>query len=328
MRRREFIAGLGSAAAWPSAARAQQPERVRRIGVLTPFAESDPAARGYVTLFRETLRKLGWVEGRNIRIDYRWGAGNGNRIRAYAEELVELASEVIFVGGSPGVAALKQMTRTTPIVFADVPDPIANGFVISLARPGGNITGFAQYEQSIVRKLLELLKQLAPRVARVAFIYDPANPNWSGYLAELETVAPSLGVRVSPAPVRDPVEIDLAIEAFAREPGGGVIAKASPTVNVHRQVLIARAAQHNLPAVYEFRYFVAEGGLASYGIDSTQLYRGAAGYVDRILKGDKPGDLPVQFATKFELVINTATAKALGLDLPTALLIGADELIE
>jgi putative ABC transport system substrate-binding protein len=329
MKRRDFITLLGaSAAAWPHAARAQQGERMRRIGWLSPSAENDPALPPNRAAFLVELRKRGWVDGRNIRIDNRFGGGDGSRIRILAAELVATAPEVIVVSGTPGAIALQQSTRTIPIVFMNLPDPIANGLVTSIARPGGNITGFAQYEQSIAAKLLELLKQIAPRVTRVALVYDPANSNWSGYLAELEAAAPSLGVQMSGVALRDAVEIEPAIDAFAREPNGGLVVKASPILNRERARLNARATHHGLPAVYEYRSDVAAGGLASYGADPLELYRGAAGYVDRILKGERAGDLPVQFSTRLELAINTTTAKALGLEVPLALLIRADELIE
>jgi putative ABC transport system substrate-binding protein len=328
MRRREFIAGLAGAVAWPLAARAQQGERMRRIGWLTPVAENDPFQQQLRAAFLMELRKLGWVNGRNIRIDNRFGDGDGSRIRILAAELVATAPEVIIVSGTPGAIALQQSTRTIPIVFMNIPDPIANGLVTSITRPGGNITGFAQNERSIAAKLLELLKQIAPRVTRVALVYDPANSNWPGYLAELEAAAPSLGVQVSGVAVRDAVEIEPAIDAFAREPNGGLVVKASPILNRERARLIARATHHGLPAVYEYRHDVAAGGLASYGADPLELYRGAAGYLGRILKGERVGDLPVQFSTRFELVINLKTAKALGLTVPESLLVRADEVIE
>jgi putative ABC transport system substrate-binding protein len=239
-----------------------------------------------------------------------------------------MAPELILACGTPSAVALRQMTSTIPIVFANLPDPLANGLVTNLARPGGNITGFAQYEQSVARKLLELLKQIAPRVTRVAFVYDPTNANWPGYLAELEAAAALLGMQVSEAPLREPADIERIIDAFAREPNGGLIVKSGPIPNLNRKRLNNRAAQRGLPAVYEYRYFVADGGLASYGTDPNESYRGAAGYVDRILRGEKPGDLPVQFAIKFELVINSGTARGLGLEIPLGLLIRADELIE
>jgi putative ABC transport system substrate-binding protein len=329
MKRREFIRFLvGTVAAWPLAARAQQADRTRRIGVLLPFAESDLVHQGWVASFRDELTKLGWSEDRNLRIDYRWAGGDAGKLLAYATELVALMPDAIFAVTSATVAVLQRESRTVPIVFASVPNPIGAGFVTSVARPGGNITGFALYEQAISAKRLELLKQIAPGVARVVLIYDPVSPVWSEFFAEMEAVAPSLGVKVSAAPVRYAAEIDSAIDVLAREPNGGVIALSSPTVEAHRDKIIALAARYRLPAVYSYRDFVAEGGLASYGVDNVELSRGAASYVDRILKGAKPGDLPVQFATKFQLVINLKTAKALGLDPPISLLARTDEVIE
>jgi ABC-type uncharacterized transport system substrate-binding protein len=330
MRRREFIAGLGGAAAlaMPRVGRTQQSERVRRIGVLWPTPESDPAFQPNRATFLGELRKLGWVDGRNIRIDSRFGGGDGSRIRALAEELVATAPEVIVSVGTTGTIAFQQLTRTIPIVFADLPDPIASGLITSLARPRGNITGFARYEQPLVAKQLELLKRIAPRVARVAMVYDPANPNWPGYLAELKAAALSIGAQMSEVAIREAADIEPALDKFAHEPNGGLIVKGGPIISRDRARIIARAAQHGLPAVYEFRYYVPDGGLASYGVSALDHYRGAAGYVDRILKGEKPGDLPVQFSTKTELVINNRTAAALGLDVPEPLLATADEVIE
>src|SRR5262249_4114226 len=289
-----------------------------RIGMVSPNTERDPIGRSNLAVLYEALRKLGWVDGRNIRIDVRWGEGDGARIRQQVMELVATAPEMIVAIGTPAAVALKQMTSTIPVVFVNVPDPIANGLVASIARPGGNITGFASYEQSIAAKQLELLKQIAPRVTRVAFMYDPANSNWSGFLAELRAAVPSLGVQVLEAPVREADDIERRIDALASEPDGGLLVKSSPIPNRERARVIARAADRKLPSVFEIRDNVAQGGLASYGVELVELYRGAAGYVDRILKGDRPGDLPVQFSTKIELVINTKTAKALGLEAPLA----------
>ena len=327
--RRAFIRLLGGAVTgWPLAARAQQPERMRRIGVLMPFAESDPEYQGSVASFRDALVKLGWVEGRNLRIDYRWAGGDFGKLSGYAAELVALMPDAIFVMNSVAVGALQRATRSAPIVFADVPDPVAAGFVSSVARPGGNITGLALYEHAIGAKRLELLKQLAPGVTRVLFIYDPSSPIWSVFFAETEAAASSLGVKASAAPVHNVAEIEAAIDAFAREPNVGLITLAHPPVIAHRDKVFTLAARHRLPAVYPQRFFVAEGGLASYGVDRVEQYRRAASYVDRILKGAEPGDLPVQFADKFELVINLTTAKALGLDPPISLLARTDEVIE
>jgi putative tryptophan/tyrosine transport system substrate-binding protein len=329
MRRREFITILGGAASWPLSARAQQPVRVRRIGVLIGGgSESDPEFVSRVAAFRDGLQRLGWADGRNVSIDYRWAAGDPNRLRANAAELVGMAPDAIFSGGTAALAALHQATRTVPIVFAQVADPVAQGFVTSLARPVGNITGFALYENGVAAKHLELLKQIAPLVARAVFMYDPVNPAWPGYLREIEAAAPSLGVRVSGAAVHNAADIEQTFDALAHGPNGGLIALTSPIVQSHRELIIALAARHRLPAVYGYRFFVADGGLASYGVDNIELYGRAAAYVDRILKGEKPGDLPVQFSTKFELVINLKTAKALGLDIAATFLLRADELIE
>jgi putative ABC transport system substrate-binding protein len=330
MKRREFIALVGGAVvAWPGAASAQQPDRVRRIGVLIGGgSESDPEFASRVAAFRGGLQKLGWAEGRNVLIDYRWAAGDTDRLRANAAELVGMAPDAIFAGGTAALATLHQATRTVPIVFAQVADPVAQGFVTSLARPSGNITGFANYEFGVAAKHLELLKQIAPPVARVVFMYDPVNPAWPGYLSEIEAAAPSLGVQVSGAAVHDAADIERAFDALAHGPNGGLIALTSPIVQSHRELIIALAARHRLPTVYGYRFFVADGGLASYGVDNIELYGRAAAYVDRILKGERPGDLPVQFSTKFELVINLKTAKALGLEIAPTFLLRADELIE
>jgi putative ABC transport system substrate-binding protein len=327
--RREFIAVLGGTGlAWPLAARAQQPDRVRRVGMLMPNAESDPENQGSITSFRDALVQFGWVEGRNLRIDYRWAGGDLGKLTGYAAELVALMPDAIFVTNSVATAALQRATRSVPIVFADVPDPIAAGFVSSVARPDGNITGLALYEHAIGAKRLELLKQLAPGVTRVLFIYDPSSPISSVFFSETEAAASSLGVKTTAAPVHNLAEIEAAINAFAREPNGGLITVGHPPLIAHRDKVFTLAARHRLPAVYPQRFYVAEGGLASYGVNRVDQYRGAASYVDRILKGAKPGDLPVQFADKFELVINLKTAKALGIDVPATLLARTDEVIE
>jgi putative tryptophan/tyrosine transport system substrate-binding protein len=327
MRRRQFIAGLGGMVAWPVMARAQQGERVRRIGVLMPYDETDSEAKARVAAFREGLEKLGWTEGRNISFDYRW-ALDPDRLRAYATGLVGMTPDVIFAAGGASLVALQKATQTIPIVFAGVADPVANGFVASVARPGGNITGFTTYEQTIAVKWLELLKEIAPRVTRVAFIYDPANPLSSGYLREIEAAAPSLGMKVSAQAVHNSAEIERMLDVDASALNNGLIVLASPVVTANRKQIIALAAKHRLPAIYHFRDFVTAGGLASYGADLLDLERRAATYVDRILKGGKPSDLPVQFATKFALVINLKTAKALGLTVPQSILLRADEVIE
>jgi putative ABC transport system substrate-binding protein len=330
MQRRELITLLGgAAAAWPLAAMGQ--ERMRRVGVLMQTADGDLEWQSWLAAFRDELRNLGWVEGRNLRIDSRWAAADPNRLKAYATELVAMSPDAILATGLPAAASLQQETRTIPIVFVGASDPTATGLVSSLARPSGNITGFTIYEHPIAVKWLELLKQLVPRVASATFIYDPANATWSDYLRAIEAGAPSFDVRISGAAVRNSAEIERAIAASAREPNGGLIVGPSPAINTHREQIIALAAQHNLPAVYPFPFFVIEGGLASYGLSRFGLleqHRGAAGYINRILKGEKPGDLPVQLPTRYELIINLKTAKALGIDVPAAVLLRADEVIE
>jgi putative tryptophan/tyrosine transport system substrate-binding protein len=329
MRRREFITLLGSAAAaWPLAARAQQPQRMRRVGVLMNLASDDAEGQARLAVFHQGLQQLGWTVGRNLQIDYRWGAGDVDRIRKFAAELIALAPDVILSTGSPSVAAFQQATRTVPIVFVTVVDPVSSGFVDTLARPGGNITGFALYEYSISGKWLQLLKEIAPRITRAAVIRDPALTSGGGQLGVIQAVAPSVGAEVTPVNVRDAGEIERAITAFARSPNGGLIVTASTLAAVHRDLIVTLAARHKLPAVYPVRYFPVGGGLISYGPRLVDQYRDAAGYVDRILKGEKPADLPVQTPTKYELVINLKTAKALGLDLPSTLLARADEVIE
>jgi putative ABC transport system substrate-binding protein len=328
MRRREFITLLGGAAAWPFAARAQQAPALRRIGALLSTTETDTEGQARVAAFRQGLQELGWTENRNIRIDARWAAGSSDRMRTHAADLAELKPDVILAAATTALIALQRVTRTIPIVFAQVTDPVAAGFVQSLARPGGNITGLTQHEFSIAVKWLELLKQIAPRVTRAAVLYDPANTAAAGYLRTIEPVAPSLGLQLSPSAVRDKDEITRAIDAFAAGPDGGLILLPGPVGAAHRELIIGLAARHRLPAVYAFRYHVVSGGLASYGVDNIDLYRRAAWYVDRILKGESPSELPVQHATKFELVINLKTAKALGLDPPITLLARTDEVIE
>ena len=330
MRRREFITLLGgAAAAWPlAAARAQGGDRLRRIGVLMAQAEGDQEAKDRDAALREGLRELGWEEGRNLQIDERRAGGNADRLRAQAAELVQLAPDVIVASATSSLVALQAATHTIPIVFAQVTDPVGAGFVKSLARPGGNITGFTQHEFSIGVKWLELLKDLSPRTDRVAIIYDPGNPATDGYLSTIKAGAPAFHMQLSEHPVRGNAEIESAIGAVADQPNGGFIILPGPSPSVRRDLVIALAARHRLPAVYPFRYWVARGGLACYGIDNIDLHRRAAAYVDRILKGEKPADLPVQNATKFELVINLKTAKALGIDPPIALLARTDEVIE
>jgi ABC-type uncharacterized transport system substrate-binding protein len=328
VRRRDFITAASAAAAWPLAARAQQDERMRRIGVLMSVAADDPEGPLRIGAFAQGLQGLGWTVGRNVRIDYRWGAGDGDRIRNYAAELVALAPDVILATGSATLGPLLQTTRTVPIVFVHVPDPAGAGFVDSLARPGGNATGFALYEYNISGKWLELLKEIAPRTTRAAVIRDPAIPSGIGQWGAIQTAAPSVGVEVSPINIRDAGEIEHALTAFARSSNSGVIVTGSALAQVHRDLIVRLSSQHKLPAVYFERFFVTGGGLISYGPDIVDQFRRATTYVDRILKGEKPADLPVQAPTKYELVINLKTAKALGLDVPSTLLARADEIIE
>jgi len=292
------------------------------------FASDHPESQPRLAAFQQGLQQLGWIDGRNVRIDYYWGGADANRIRKYAAELAALAPDVIFASGTASVGPMLQATRTVPIVFANVADPVGAGFVDSLARPGGNASGFIQFEYSLSGKWLELLKQIAPGVTRAAVLRDPAITSGIGQFAVIQSVAPSVGVEVSAINVRDAGEIERAVTAFARSSNGGLIVTASALAVLHRQPIIALAARHKLPAVYYRRYFVTSGGLISYGYDVVEQFRGAAGYVDRILKGATPADLPVQAPTKYELVINLKTAKALGLDVPTTVLARADEVIE
>jgi putative ABC transport system substrate-binding protein len=328
VKRREFITLLGGAAAWPLAARAQQAERMRRIGVLMPFAADDPEGQARIAALLQELQPLGWTVGRNVRIDYRWSAGDAVNMRKYAAELVALAPDVILTSGAAGAAPLLQATRTVPIVFVLVADPVGAGFVDSLARPGGNATGFTAVEYGFSGKWLELVKQIAPAVTRVAVIRDPAITAGIGMFGAIQSMAPSLGMEVSPVNVRDAGEIERAIATFARSTNGGLIVTASALAFTHRDLIIRLAQQYKLPAVYYSRVFVSAGGLASYGPDNIDQFRHAAGYVDRILKGEKPADLPVQAPTKYELAINLKAARALGLDVPPTLLARADEVIE
>jgi len=329
MRRRDFIAGAaGLGAAWPLAAHAQQPERTRRIGVLMPYAANDPQVQARYTAFLQGLQQLGWTVGKNVQIDSRWSAGNEDDTRKYAAELVALAPNVIFTSGSAGLGPLWRATRTVPIVFALVPDPVGSGFADSLARPGGNITGFTPFDYGLGAKWLELLKQSAPPVTRAAVLRDAAIAAGLGMWGAIQSVSASIGLELRPVDMRDPGEIEHAIAAFAGRPNGGLILTGSALAIVHRDLIIALAARHQLPAVYFDRYFAAAGGLIAYGSNNVEQYRLAAGYVDRILKGEKPADLPVQAPTKYELVINLKTAKALGLEVPPTLLARADEVIE
>jgi len=327
MRRRDFITLLGSAAAvWPVATRAQQSERMRRIGVLMNISADDPEAQSRMTAFVQGLQQSGWTDGRNIRIDTRWAAGDADRYHRYAEELLALAPDVILASATPSVQALQQATRTVPIVFANVGDPVGMGLVESVARPGGNTTGFSAFDLGFGAKWLELLKEIAPRLTRVAVLRDltigPAQ------LSAIQAVAPSFGVELSPVGVRDADEIERTIAAFARSSNAGMIVTASTSALIHRRLIVMLAARHRLPAVYSYRYFATTGGLMSYGVNPIDMYRRAASYVDRILRGEKPADLPVQAPTKYELVINLKTAKALDLEVPDRLLARADEVIE
>jgi putative tryptophan/tyrosine transport system substrate-binding protein len=328
MRRRAFITLFGgAAAAWPLAARAQQADRVRRIGVLMTQAADDPEGQSRLLALEQGLQESGWTIGRNVRIDTRWGAGDAERYRRYAAELVALAPDVILVNGPAALAQLQQATRSLPIVFTNVTDPVGAGFVVSVARPGGNATGFMLSEYSTSGKWLELLKEIAPRVTRAATIRDPTLTSSVAQFAAIQSAAASLGVELSPIDMRNTGEIERTIAAFARAPNGGLIVTTGGT-STRRSLIVTLAARHRLPAVYPFRYYVADGGLISYGPDPIDPYRRAAGYVDRILKGEKPADLPVQAPTKFELVINLKTAKALSLTVPETLLARADEVIE
>ncbi|MGA8692587.1 MAG: ABC transporter substrate-binding protein [Xanthobacteraceae bacterium] len=329
MRRREFVTLLGGATfALPLTARAQQPDRMRRIGVLMSVAADDPEGQARIAAFLQGLQQLGWTDGRNVRIDTRWAAGSADDVPKYAAELVALTPDVILGAGSFTVGPLLRATRSVPIVFVHVPDPVGAGFVDSLARPGGNTTGFTQSEYSTSGKWLELLKEIAPSVTRAAVIRDPAITAGIGQFSAIQAVATSLGVEVSPVNVRDAGEIERVILAFAHGANGGLIVTGSALASVHRKPIITLAARYKLPAVYFERYFVTDGGLISYGPDLRDQYRRAAGYVDRILKGEKPADLPVQASIKSQLVINLKTAKALGLTLPSSVLARADEVIE
>jgi putative tryptophan/tyrosine transport system substrate-binding protein len=327
--RRDFILALGgSAAAWPLAARAQQGERMRRIGALSALAEDDPESVARRVAFEQALQALGWTVGRNLRIEYRGAAGDPARMQKYAAELAALAPDVILVSSNITIAPMLQATRTTPIVFTQVIDPVGSGFVDSMARPGGNITGFTQFEYSLAGKWLELLREIAPRVVRVAVLRDPTRGPGIGQFAVIQAMAPPHALELTPINAHEPTKTKISrIAAFASSANGGLIVTVGGTA-FDRDVVIAAAVKNRLPAVYPYRYFAADGGLISYGPDTIEQYRRAAGYVDRILKGEKPADLPVQTPTKFELVINLKTAKALGLDVPPTLLARADEVIE
>jgi putative ABC transport system substrate-binding protein len=328
VKRREFIASLGSAAAWPLAVRAQQGERVRRIGVLTPGNENDPVYQPRFYAFTQALAHLGWTEGRNVRIDLRWGGADINRIGALAQELVGLQPDLILTSGTPATVALQRETRTIPIVFGNLGDPVARGIVPGLDRPGGNVTGFAFVESSLGGKWVELLSEIAPGLKRAAIMFNPDTNPVSNFLPSFEMAARSLKVAPITAPVHSDVEIETAINALGREPGGGLFVAAGVFNVTHRAPIILAAARNNVPAVYATSYFARDGGLLSYGPDQVDNFRRAASYVDRILRGAKPGDLPVQFPVKYEMVVNIKTAKSLGLTVPQSILLQADEVIE
>jgi putative ABC transport system substrate-binding protein len=330
MRRRDFITLLGGAAvAWPLVASAQQGERIRHIGVLMNLAADDPESSSRLTAFVQALQQLGWTDGRNVQIEIRWGAGNPDLFRRYAIELVTHTPDVILAAAGAIVPPLLEATRSIPIVFAQTPDPVGAGYVSNLARPGGNATGFTQLEFGVSAKWLELLKQIAPRVTRVGVLRDVANADLGlPQFAALQAVSASFAVELTPIGVRDATEVERGIEEFARGQNDGLIITASPLTAVRRDLIISLAAKHRLPAVYPFRYFVTAGGLMSYGADPIDQYRRAAGYVDRILRGEKPADLPVQTPVKYETVLNLKTARALDLDVPPSVLVRADEVIE
>jgi len=328
MRRRDFIGVVVGLAAWPIAARAQKREEIRRIGVLMNRSADDPQGQARLLAFRHALQQLGWSDGYNVRIETRWGEDDVEREREYAAELVALAPDVILASGTLSVAALQRVTHTLPIVFAAVTDPVGDGFVDTLSWPGGNTTGFMLFEYSLSGKWLELLKQVAPRVTQARIVRVPNLPSAAAEFASLQAVARYIGVEITPLNIRDPGQIERAVAAFARSANSGLILPPSASGSVHRNLIITLAARYKLPAVYTYRFAVTEGGLISYGPDAVDQFRRAAGYVDRILKGEKPGDLPVEVPTKYELVINLKTAEALGLDVPTTLLARADEVIE
>jgi putative tryptophan/tyrosine transport system substrate-binding protein len=328
VKRREFISLLGGAAAWPLAARAQQGERVRRVGVLMPHVQNSSVGPPRIAALSQELQRLGWSVGSNLALDVRWAGPFAPGIRKQAAELVAAAPDVILANGSVAVGPLLEATRTVPIVFVIVPDPVGGGFVDNLARPGGNATGFLQFEYGLSGKWLELLKQIAPGVTRAAIMRDPTSPTGTGQFGAIQSVAPALGVDISPLGMSNAPEIERAVGAFARAPNGGLIVTGSALAQLHGDLIITLAARHKLPAVYFERAVVAAGGLVSYGPDLVDQFRRAAAYVDRILKGEKPADLPVQAPTKYETTLNLKTAKALGLDIPPTVLARADEVIE
>ena len=329
MRRREFITAIaGSAAAWPLAAHAQQPKQMQRIGVLMNRAADDPDGQARLAAFKQNLQRLGWTDGSNVRIDTRWGEDDVERERRYAAELLALAPDVILASGTLSVAPLQRISRTLPIVFVGVVDPVGGGIVDNLARPGGNVTGFLVFEYSLGGKWLDLLRHVAPGVTRVAVLRDPDIPAGTAMFGVIQSAAQSVGLEVRPVGMRDAGEIERAVTDFARPSNGGLIVTTGASVSVHRDLIVTLAVKHKLPAVYAYRFMVAAGGLMSYSPDQMDEFRRAAVYVDRILKGEKPGDLPVQAPTKYELLINLKTAKALGLAVPPALLAQANEIIE
>jgi putative tryptophan/tyrosine transport system substrate-binding protein len=329
MRRREFIAVVsGAAAAWPLFARGQQDERVRRVGFLSGLAEGDLEVQSWIKGFVQRLQELGWTNGRNIQVDIRFGDADATRISMLAKELIELRPDVLSATGAPSAIALRQHTLSIPIVFAQVVDPVSVGFVTNLARPEGNITGFTNFEFSIGEKWLQLLKECAPTVDRIALVFDPANPTWTAYVRTIEAAAASFDLRLTPASVRDAGEIAQSVATFARDPNGALVVLPGPVVNRFRETIITAAARHRLPTIYPYRYFTVNGGLMSYGSDPLEQHRRAASYVDRILRGAKVAELPVQQPTKYELTINVKTAKALGVIIPSGVLAIADEVIE
>jgi len=328
MNRRQFIALVGGVSAWPLPARSQTPDRIRRIALMMPYGESDSESQGRIAALRESLEKLGWTDGRNLRVDYRWDVDNPERARAVAKELAASAPDLIMPSTTQMLAAVEAETRSIPTVFVNVSDPVGTGLVTSLAHPGGNVTGFTNFEYRTGGKWLEILKQLAPAITRVAIIANPKNPNTALYLRTIEPAAPGLGLTLNVADVSDAAGIEEVIAAAAREANGSLLIMPDPLTIRNRELIVAAAARHRLPAAYPYRYFVALGGLFAYGIDSTDLYRGAAVYVDRILKGANPSELPIQQPTKFELAINLKTARSLGLTVPLTLQAAADEVIE
>ena len=328
MRRRQFLSLIGASCIWPLAAHAQQPERIRRIGVVLALSEQDAEIQTRIAAFRKELERLGWREGRNLHVEYRWAAADPNLKRTYVAELVAQKPDLIFAAPTSMAAAVQRETRSIPVVFAQVADPVAEGLVNSLAHPGGNITGFSHFEFGIGAKWLEVLKEIAPNVTRVAVMYDPANPASTAYLPLMEAAARALVLDIVSSPTRDDTEIERVMNALAGEPNGGLILIPGPLMGARHRLIISLANRHRLPSIFSFRYYPADGGLASYGVDLVDLYRHAAGYIDRILRGEKPADLPVQGPTRYELVINTKTAKSLALTVPPTLLARADEVIE